>query len=200
MTMRVLLRWTARLRAESSSGACSRLAETFRKADVTRVLALCSARNGTAIQLGGGFAAWVSGNELRIGRYPALTEFETPFVWHGETKTPNGSFFSESAAAFVMPESLNEAFLDRSDALPQNLVVRSRRDGDRIRPLGAPGERKLSDVLTDRRIPREKRDMPLLCAGKDVYYAAGVALSERAKVTPETGKILHILYTGGTDS
>lgn len=169
------------------------------EADITRVLAVCGARTGTAIELGGGFSAWTDAETLLIGRYPKAAAFEMPFVMQGETKTLAGAFISEYAAAFVPPESLNEAFLD-ADALPKELVVRSRREGDRLWPLGAPGERKLSDVLTDRKIPREKRGMPLLCAGKDVFYAAGVALSERAKVTPETKKILHILYTGGTDS
>jgi len=169
--------------------------------DVARVLAVCGARTGTAIELGGGFSAWVDARTIFIGSYPKSAAFEMPFVCSGETKTPAGTFVSkyERAAAFAKPESLIEAFLD-ADALPKDLVVRSRRDGDRLWPLGAPGERKLSDVLTDRKIPREKRGMPLLCAGKDVYYAAGVALSERAKVPPGTGKILHILYTGGKGS
>lgn len=169
------------------------------EADVRRVLALCGAQTGTAIELGGGFSAWVDAQTLRIGRYPEAAAYEVPFVWQGETKTPKGSFLAGYVSAFNAPESLNEAYLD-ADALPKELVVRSRREGDRIRPLGAPGERKLSDVLTDRKIPREKRDMPLLCAGDEVLYAAGTALSERAKVKPETKKILHILYTGGKDS
>ena len=169
------------------------------EADVRRVLALGGAQTGTAIELSGGYCAWVDAKTLTIGRYPQAAAFETPFVWQGETQTPNGSFFAGYAAAFSPPENLNEAFLD-ADALPKDLIVRSRREGDRIWPLGAPGERKLSDVLTDRKIPREKRDMPLLCAGDEVFYAAGAALSERAKVRPGTGKILHILYTGGKDS
>ena len=44
----------------------------------------------------------------------------------------------------------------RALALP--LAVRSRRPGDRFRPLGAPGDRKLQDFLVDRKVPREERD------------------------------------------
>ena len=76
-------------------------------------------------------------------------------------------------------------------------MVRNRRDADRIFPLGAPGERKLSDVFTDRKIPKEEREIPLVCKGNEVYYATGVAVSERAKITPETREIIHIILNRG---
>ena len=46
----------------------------------------------------------------------------------------------------------------QASALSLPLVVRSRRPGDRLRPLGSPGSRKLQDVLVDRKVPREERD------------------------------------------
>lgn len=52
----------------------------------------------------------------------------------------------------------------RSDfAYPSDWTLRRRRDGDRIRLSG--GERKLSDVLTDLRVPRAERDRLWLLAG-----------------------------------
>ena len=44
----------------------------------------------------------------------------------------------------------------RRCALP--LAVRNRRPGDRFRPLGAPGRRKVQDVFVDRKVPRNERD------------------------------------------
>ncbi|MEZ5317722.1 MAG: tRNA lysidine(34) synthetase TilS [Vicinamibacterales bacterium] len=75
-------------------------------------------------------------------------------------------------------------------ALP--LVVRSRRPGDRMRPLGAPGRRKLQDVFVDRKVPREDRDrVPLVVdAGGRIVWAVGVALAEGCRVTaPEAGVV-----------
>ena len=43
-------------------------------------------------------------------------------------------------------------------ALALPLAVRSRRPGDRFRPLGAPGGRKLQDFLVDRKVARDERD------------------------------------------
>src|SRR6185295_3233551 len=43
----------------------------------------------------------------------------------------------------------------RQASFAKPFSVRNRRDGDRFRPLGSPGRRKLQDVLVDRKVPRE---------------------------------------------
>ena len=43
------------------------------------------------------------------------------------------------------------------DGLERPLAVRVWRPGDRFRPLGAPGSRKLQDFMTDAKIPKEER-------------------------------------------
>ncbi len=165
--------------------------------DIRRVLALLSAKTGTRIELSGGYSAWTTATLLRIGQYPEEHAYCVLFVPEGETRTPCGLIRSERVTCWQKPANGNEAYL-ALDALPDALVVRSRKAGDRFFPLGAPGERKLSDVLIDRKIPKELRDRPLLCAGNRVYYAAGLTISELAKVQPRTRDILHIIFTGGT--
>ena len=62
---------------------------------------------------------------------------------------------------------------------PGIATVRSRRPGDRIRPLGAPGERKLKELLIDRGVPAEARDrLPLLVVGGRIAWVPGVAIDE----------------------
>ncbi len=61
--------------------------------------------------------------------------------------------------------------------------VRSRRPGDRLRPLGAPGSRKLKAVLIDRRIDQARRDqIPLLCVGGRIAWVPGVTIDDRFRV------------------
>lgn len=166
-------------------------------ADIRRVLALASAKTGTVIELCGGFSSWTDAQTLFAGTYPDVLQYEVPFAFCGETVTPGGTWKSERVSGWQRPKDGFEAFLD-FDKLPQSLVVRTRREGDRFYPLGAPGEKKLSDVLTDKKIAREQRDIPLLCSGNEVYYAAGLTVSERARVTAETREILHIICNRGT--
>jgi tRNA(Ile)-lysidine synthase len=76
-------------------------------------------------------------------------------------------------------------------ALP--LAVRSRRPGDRFRPLGQKGRKKLQDFLVDRKIPREMRDsLPLVVDGRDrIVWVVWQAVAEDFRVTePSRGVIL----------
>ncbi|MDO4356714.1 MAG: tRNA lysidine(34) synthetase TilS [Clostridia bacterium] len=64
-------------------------------------------------------------------------------------------------------------------------VLRTRRKGDRIHPLGAAGAKLLSDYLIDRKVPRAERDfLPLLARGDEVLWVVGVGVSEAARVYP----------------
>jgi len=67
----------------------------------------------------------------------------------------------------------------RSQEVPagftRGCVIRTRRPGDRIRPFGCAGSRKLQDYLTDRRIAEPFRDrIPLLCRDDEVLLVCGV--------------------------
>ncbi len=166
------------------------------ESDIRRVLALAQAQTGTKIELPNGRHAWTDARALYLGDYPEANAYEVPFAAEGKTVTPRGLLKSERVNRWQKPRDGNEAYLDCS-ALPQVLCVRSRRDGDRFYPLGAPGEKKLSDVFIDRKIPKERRDVPLLCAGDDVYYVSGIGCSELAKVRDDTREILHIIYNRG---
>jgi tRNA(Ile)-lysidine synthase len=79
------------------------------------------------------------------------------------------------------------------EALRMPLAVRNRRPGDRFRPLGAPGARKLQDFLVDRKIARAERGtLPLVVDGLDrIVWVPGQSVAEDFRVTdPSQGVIL----------
>ncbi|RLB74079.1 MAG: tRNA(Ile)-lysidine synthetase, partial [Deltaproteobacteria bacterium] len=79
------------------------------------------------------------------------------------------------------------------DSVKGSLVVRSRLPGDRIRPFGMEGTRKVKDVLIDKKVPRLLRDeVPLVVDEEGVLWVVGVCLSERARVREDTEKVLRI--------
>lgn len=83
--------------------------------------------------------------------------------------------------------------LDRllTDGVP---VFRNRRPGDRFRPIGMAGRKKIQDFLTDRKIPRQDRDQVILLAlGHEVFLANG-EVSGNCAVTKETQRVLKIEY------
>jgi len=77
------------------------------------------------------------------------------------------------------------------------LTVRPLRVGDRIRPFGAgtggnarDGEKKVKEILIDRKVPREERwGRPVVCDAEGaILWIPGVLRSAHAPVTPETRK------------
>ncbi|HLI55552.1 MAG TPA: tRNA lysidine(34) synthetase TilS, partial [Actinomycetota bacterium] len=85
------------------------------------------------------------------------------------------------------------AVLDAGVVGTQDLALRSRLPGDRYRPLGAPGERKLQDLFVDAKIPRAERDrVPVLtCAGR-IAWVAGFRIDDRYRLTPESPAALRV--------
>jgi tRNA(Ile)-lysidine synthase len=100
---------------------------------------------------------------------------------------------ANTAGSQPWPNGRGPAAAVQGEALEGGLRVRSRRPGDRLRPLGAPGRRKVQDVLVDRKVPRLERDrVPIVVddTGR-IVWVAGYALAEEFRVTrPESGVVL----------
>lgn len=89
-------------------------------------------------------------------------------------------------------KSCRTVFVD-ADAIPQNAVIRNRREGDRFRPLGAKGSRKLKKFFIDNKISKWERDsIPLLASGSTVLWIAGLRLSENIGIKETTRRILKL--------
>lgn len=77
------------------------------------------------------------------------------------------------------------------------LLVRPPRPGDRFRPAGAPGVRKLQDVLTDLHVPRWLRPhLPLLLFEGRVVWVAGLRAAHPGR--PAKGAVVEIALTPTT--
>jgi tRNA(Ile)-lysidine synthase len=87
-----------------------------------------------------------------------------------------------------------EAYLD-TEAVGEGLSVRSRRPGDRLRPLGLGGEKKVQDLLVDAKVPVEERDeVPIVCAAWGVAWVVGQRIDERAVVRKGTRRVLRLRF------
>jgi len=89
------------------------------------------------------------------------------------------------------------AYLDRS-MIRGRLWIRSPRPGDRIQPFGMKGHKKISDVLSDVKIPRILRDeVALLTDDETILWVIGVHTSEIGRIRPTTSEILKVQFKGG---
>jgi tRNA(Ile)-lysidine synthase len=73
------------------------------------------------------------------------------------------------------------------------LSLRYPRPGDRVRPLGMRGHRKLHDIFVDRKLPRAERGaVPLVADEEKILWVIGFCVSEDARVDPTTGRALRL--------
>jgi tRNA(Ile)-lysidine synthase len=86
----------------------------------------------------------------------------------------------------------NRAYLDY-DKISGPLTVRSRRAGDHFSPLGLKGSKKLQDIFVDEKVDLDKRDsIPVVDDGKKIVWVVGYRMSEDAKVTDSTKKVVRL--------
>ena len=90
--------------------------------------------------------------------------------------------------------------VDRA-SLGDDLLVRSWRPGDRMAPLGLQGSKSLQDLFTARRVPRRERTrVPVVESAGEIVWVAGVATSERFKVTDATSEAIRLTVRPGGPS
>ncbi len=167
--------------------------DSYTQRDVNTLAALLTAENGTTVDLGGSRRAWVENRVIRIGTPPETEAYATALAPGGTVTTPCGRLTARWVDAAKLPCGANEAYLD-ADCIRGGLTVRPPMRGERFRPLGLGGGKLLSDYFGDRKVPRYRRNVPLVCDEDGVLYVAGHTIDERARVTGESRRVLHISY------
>jgi tRNA(Ile)-lysidine synthase len=78
------------------------------------------------------------------------------------------------------------------------LVIRNRRPGDLYRPLGAPGRKKLKEILRAKGVPVAGRDrLPVFLSRGEIVWAPGLPVGEKYKVTGTTTSVFSIRLKKG---
>lgn len=80
-----------------------------------------------------------------------------------------------------------KCYLD-ADRVGRVVTVRSWKRGDRIKPLGMSGTRKVHDIFVDEKIPRRIRKQTPVLVAEDggIAWVAGLRISEDYKITEGT--------------
>jgi tRNA(Ile)-lysidine synthase len=144
---------------------------------------------------GGRRVRWdTQGVRAHVSQGEAAVPFDRPLAIPGLTPLPDGRAIRSSIVESggespdrSAPAGATASAIFDHQAVSGPLRVRSRRPGDRFRPRGFGSRRKLQDVLTDARVPREQRDgVPLVTQGEEILWVAGVRASEIGRPSRET--------------
>ncbi len=110
--------------------------------------------------------------------------------WDGERDVSRDMLSPAEGTAAAVGRAETWAYVD-ADAAGQPLWVRTWRPGDRFRPLGMSGEKKLHDYFVDARVPRaERARIPLVWGPSHLLWVAGHRLDNRVRITPATRRVL----------
>jgi tRNA(Ile)-lysidine synthase len=166
---------------------------------IDRVVGLATARGGASAVLPGCIVTR-RGDHLLFGNVPRQAPFSNarrlPLPVPGDAVFGAWQVSAEPRAglpASGLPPARGMAAVVAAGALQGPLAVRSRRPGDRFRPLGMGGRgRKLQDLLVDRKVARSERDaLPLVVDAEDrIVWVTGQAMAEEFRVTEPSQPVI----------
>jgi tRNA(Ile)-lysidine synthase len=158
---------------------------------------LCAAERGGHVALPGDVRAWVSATCLWFGpvtvsqRISGIGRRAAPPRIVPTVSLRLGEWTGwDRKRCFVRVRRVSgaEARMDRGDPsreimsaalLTGSLTLRAWRPGDRFRPLGLPGAKKLQDFFVDAKVPcDERRRVPLLMAGDRIAWVVGHRIAD----------------------
>ncbi|MFU8891658.1 MAG: tRNA lysidine(34) synthetase TilS [Anaerosomatales bacterium] len=109
-----------------------------------------------------------------------------PIGWIEATMVDPGEVAGEGRSVVVDPGGATEFTIGRV------------REGERMRPLGMDGTKKIADLLADEKVPRrERHGVPVVRDGDRVVWLAGVRMSDEYKVGPHTTRAVRLTWRTG---
>jgi tRNA(Ile)-lysidine synthase len=118
-------------------------------------------------------ASLLPGTELLVGEGDYRVVLSPLQEWQGSREQ-------------IQARTLWHAFFD-GEAVRDGVLVRTVSPGDRVRPLGMQGHKKVHDVFVDAKVPVALRSTwPLVVVGSDIAWVPGCVRGEIAKITPTT--------------
>lgn len=94
----------------------------------------------------------------------------------------------------AIQKSMYHAYFD-FDTLQFPLTLRCWKPGDKMKPFGMHGSKKVSDILTDAKIPAHQKPTTLvLLSNEKIIWVVGVRASKTCSVTSKTKRIYAIEY------
>lgn len=177
------------LRAELCGHSVDRNApEALVKRALARVVpdysGVCAAYEKSSASLPGGWQA-----ETCAGRIYLVSPLAKPLC--DAYLTPEGArsggveILASASPCEISRDPMAQIF---SAGALKGAMLRVRRSGDFIQPLGMSGRKSLGDYMADRRLPAPlRRFWPVVAVDDEILWVIGVGVSERSKVRPESG-------------
>jgi tRNA(Ile)-lysidine synthase len=137
---------------------------------------------------------------LEFPEFPQMpSEAELTVSVPGKTHLAMGWWIEATIEEAPDHRALN-SLIDQGDSVAsmdvdpgEPLILRLKRPGDRIRPLGMEGTTKVADVFIDQNIPQAARALwPLVTQADCLAWIVGIRLSEDVRITDQTQRYVRL--------
>jgi tRNA(Ile)-lysidine synthase len=166
---------------------------------IERTLSLIWKETGSKAELGGGLSAMRDRDMLMVRcDPPPMIPVEKGFQPGATVQTDYGVLTTEvmERANVRFTRNSNVEFVDM-EKISGDLMLRTWREGDRFRPLGLGGEKKVSDFLVDSKVPLDrKREVLVVADGEKIVWVCGMRLDDRFKVESNTRTAMRLELRG----
>ena len=170
------------------------------------LLSLVNAVCGPSIQgrldlPGGVQASW---DRDRIILQPAVSVSPPPILFSGQVDGPGTITIREIGAEIsfervrIDPQTVRKTFNKQQalvdwEKIQWPLLVRNVQAGDRFRPLGLKGAKKVNRFFMDRKIPRSQRDrIPIIISGGEIVWIAGLEIGDLFALNDQSRQALRL--------
>jgi len=151
---------------------------------------------GKGLDLPGGVRFELSYDRAVFSKNIEQSPYEYTLTVPGVTHVPEAgiNLFAEHSAAGGAANGRESALVDM-DMLTGPLSVRSRKPGDRFRPAGMDGKKKLKDYFMEIKLPVRERDTaPLLVSGEEIVWVVGHRQDGRFVARSGSVNVLRIFF------
>ena len=155
---------------------------------MTRILNLKNSNPGATIKINKTIFAAKDRDCITFALQSSVENFQTKIIPPGEWELDNGklviSDINRKNVKFN-PDPCIE-FFDK-DLLSNDIIIRTWKPGDEFVPLGMQGNMKVSNFLTNQKVPAtEKRFVKVMLVNNKIAWLIGYRISNLYKVTDET--------------
>ena len=81
------------------------------------------------------------------------------------------------------------------DNIKEEIIIRSRNNGDKMIPIGMKSHKKLKDIFINEKIPAdERKNIPVILFDDEIAYLVGVKTSNLYRITKDCKNVLKVCY------
>ena len=159
--------------------------------DFEKINSLTAKQKGRRIQLTKSLIAYREEREIRIEEAKATSNRElkiesgahvtigSKIIGVELEKNKNVKLVDDKKTEFISGDNLENSF-----------EIRAWKEGDRFKPLGMKGLKKVSDFLTDEKVPTSERKKQLLLLNRNqIVWVVGLRIDDRFKLNSKTKKV-----------